>query len=60
LDALDPNKFTVIAWDPPGYGFSRAQERLYVKTVYQTDAELAAAMMQASDILLEPTLFCLL
>lgn len=46
LDYMDRNKFTLIAWDPPGYGFSRAQERVYNKTVYADDAHLAAAMMK--------------
>lgn len=46
LDYMDKNKFTLIGWDPPGYGFSRAQERVYNKTVYADDAHLAAAMMK--------------
>lgn len=50
LDQLDPKKFTLIAWDPPGYGYSRAQERNYVKTVYVDDAHLAAAMMQVRPL----------
>lgn len=43
---MDRSKFTLIAWDPPGYGYSRAQERVYNKTVYADDADLAAAMMK--------------
>ncbi|RWS26616.1 valacyclovir hydrolase-like protein [Leptotrombidium deliense] len=43
---LDATKFTLIAWDPPGYGFSRPPERNYDKNVYRTDADLAAALMK--------------
>ena len=46
LDLIDNKNFTLIAWDPPGYGYSRAQERVYNKTVYADDAHLAAAMMK--------------
>ena len=47
---MDSKKLTLIAWDPPGYGYSRAQERNYVKTVYQDDAHLAAAMMEVNEM----------
>lgn len=43
---LDPSKFTLIAWDPPGYGFSRPPQRNYVKEVYSNDADTAAALMK--------------
>ncbi|CAG2115126.1 unnamed protein product [Medioppia subpectinata] len=39
------HKFTMIAWDPPGYGFSRPPVREYSKDVYKRDAYLAATLM---------------
>ena len=44
LDNLDGNKFTLIGWDPPGYGKSRPPERNF-NDFYQKDASLAAKMM---------------
>ncbi|CAG2182184.1 unnamed protein product, partial [Oppiella nova] len=35
----------MIAWDPPGYGYSRPPERAYGKDVYKNDADLAAELM---------------
>ncbi|XP_054159966.1 valacyclovir hydrolase-like [Oppia nitens] len=42
---LDKNLFTMIAWDPPGYGFSRPPQRLYDSDVYKRDAHMAAKLM---------------
>jgi valacyclovir hydrolase len=44
---MNRNKFTLIAWDPPGYGFSRPPERDYSlgMKLFQSDADLAAALM---------------
>lgn len=47
LEQLSKSKYTLIAWDPPGYGFSRPPQRVYkgVQT-FHSDAELAAELMQ--------------
>ncbi|XP_054159937.1 valacyclovir hydrolase-like [Oppia nitens] len=52
LDNFDPKVFTLIAWDPPGYGFSRPPERKWCPDIYQKDADLAAKLMQKLDITL--------
>ncbi|KAI1294667.1 Valacyclovir hydrolase [Halotydeus destructor] len=47
LEQMNPREFTLIAWDPPGYGFSRPPERVYNGSqTFQDDADLAAALMQ--------------
>ncbi|RWS02616.1 valacyclovir hydrolase-like protein [Dinothrombium tinctorium] len=43
---LDQSKFTLIAWDPPGYGFSRPPERNYTRNVYENDADYAYNLMK--------------
>ncbi|XP_067130955.1 valacyclovir hydrolase [Centruroides vittatus] len=46
LEKLDKSKFTLISWDPPGYGFSIPPERTFPRNFYQRDAHLAAALMK--------------
>ncbi|CAG2182959.1 unnamed protein product, partial [Oppiella nova] len=46
LESFDPNVFTLIAWDPPGYGFSRPPDRRWSKDVYARDADIAAKLME--------------
>lgn len=41
VEKLDKNKFTVIAWDPPGYGGSRPPKRLFNSDFYHKDADVA-------------------
>ncbi len=43
---MDPYNFTLIAWDPPGYGHSRPPVRFYDKDVYLRDAQMAAKLMK--------------
>ena len=45
LNGLDRTKFTIIAWDPPGYGQSRPPDRDF-DDYYRKDAELAAKLME--------------
>lgn len=45
LDGLDRKKFTMIAWDPPGYGLSRPPDRDFTDS-YRRDATIAAKLMQ--------------
>lgn len=47
LDQMSKSSFTLIAWDPPGYGFSRPPERVYKgKDTFYEDADLAAELMR--------------
>lgn len=50
LDGFDKDKFTLIAWDSPGFGLSRPPERDYKlhaedKFFYQYDAETVVKLM---------------
>ncbi len=49
---MDREKFTLIAWDPPGYGFSRPPQRDFSGDFYRRDANYAAKLMQVFIILL--------
>lgn len=46
LEQLNRNKFTVVAWDPPGYGFSRPPDRCFSADMLHKDADVAASLMQ--------------
>ncbi|KAI1284903.1 Valacyclovir hydrolase [Halotydeus destructor] len=48
LELMDKTKYTLVAWDAPGYGYSRPPERQYElgAQLYQKDADLAAALMK--------------
>ena len=53
LDGFDKEKFTLVAWDSPGMGFSRPPERNYKlhaidKLYYLYDAETVAKLMKVS------------
>ena len=45
LNGLNRDKFTLIAWDPPGYGYSRPPDRDF-NDFYKKDAEMAANLMK--------------
>lgn len=45
LEKLDRKLFTIIAWDPPGYGFSRPPERSFPVDFYHRDARVLAKVM---------------
>ena len=45
--------FTVIAWDPPGYGKSRPPERKFNVNIFHEDAYVAAALMQVNSFFCE-------
>uniref|UniRef100_A0A023FMG8 Putative valacyclovir hydrolase n=1 Tax=Amblyomma cajennense TaxID=34607 RepID=A0A023FMG8_AMBCJ len=45
LEKLDQKLFTIIAWDPPGYGFSRPPERNFPVDFYHRDARVLARVM---------------
>ncbi|XP_053980553.1 valacyclovir hydrolase-like [Hylaeus volcanicus] len=46
IEGLDKNKFTIIAWDPPGYGKSRPPSRTYPVNLYARDASWARNLMK--------------
>ncbi|XP_049820515.1 valacyclovir hydrolase-like [Aethina tumida] len=41
IENLDKNKFTIIAWDPPGYGGSRPSKGLFKSDFYHKNADVA-------------------
>ena len=48
---MDGNQFTMIGWDPPGYGKSRPPDRKVLDRkmdVLRQDAQLAAKLMQVN------------
>ncbi|XP_067006287.2 valacyclovir hydrolase [Anabrus simplex] len=50
VENLDRTKFTIVAWDPPGYGKSRPPSRDFSPGFCERDAEWAVKLMQALDI----------
>lgn len=50
VEGLDKSKFTVIAWDPPGYGNSRPPIRDFSQDFFHRDADWAVKLMQALSI----------
>ena len=51
LRLMDKKKYTLVAWDAPGYGYSRPPDRNYDSgaQLYHQDAQLAAELMQVSS-----------
>lgn len=45
LEKLNQRLFTIIAWDPPGYGFSRPPERTFPIDFYHRDARVLAEVL---------------
>src|SRR2546426_1103521 len=45
LEGFDCEKFTIIAWDPPGLGYSRPPNSRYHEDIFNRDAQLAAKLM---------------
>lgn len=43
---LDKNQFTIVAFDPPGYGFSRPPNRNFGLDFYEKDADVAHVFMK--------------
>ncbi|OAD57074.1 Valacyclovir hydrolase [Eufriesea mexicana] len=46
ITGLDGQKFTIIAWDPPGYGKSRPPDRTFPDDFLQRDADWAYNLMK--------------
>ncbi|XP_034256082.1 valacyclovir hydrolase [Thrips palmi] len=47
LEHLDKKNFTIIAWDPPGYGQSRPPDRDFTGDFFHRDADVALKLMKA-------------
>ena len=53
LEGLDRNKFTIIAWDPPGYGSSRPPNRDFNhENFLARDAEVALKLLEVMMLLI--------
>lgn len=50
IEGLDKDKFTIIAWDPPGYGHSRPSNRNFGVDFYHNDAQTAYDFMKSIGI----------
>ncbi|XP_026732030.1 valacyclovir hydrolase [Trichoplusia ni] len=50
VEGFDREKFTLVAWDPPGYGKSRPPEKKFTTDFYEKDAETAYEFMKALNI----------
>uniref|UniRef100_A0AAR5Q3U3 AB hydrolase-1 domain-containing protein n=1 Tax=Dendroctonus ponderosae TaxID=77166 RepID=A0AAR5Q3U3_DENPD len=50
IEGLSPSQFTIIAWDPPGYGASRPPNKSFNRRFYENDAETAHALLQQLGI----------
>lgn len=48
LQTFDEQNFTVIGWDPPGYGRSTGDRKFDVK-MFERDAKVAHGMMQVDN-----------
>lgn len=45
-DNFDHEKYTMITWDPPGYGLNRPPERDFSPGYLYRDADLAISLME--------------
>jgi len=46
IETLNRNKYTIVAWDPPGYGFSRPPDRDFLPGFFYRDADRAISLMK--------------
>lgn len=46
INQIDKTKFTIVAFDPPGYGLSRPPNRNFDINFYKTDAKFAHDLMK--------------
>lgn len=57
IDAFDRNKFTIVAWDPPGYGNSRPPNRKFTVNFYEDDADATREFLNVNIVILDGVLF---
>ncbi|XP_013173962.1 PREDICTED: uncharacterized protein LOC106122510 isoform X2 [Papilio xuthus] len=50
LEGLNRDKFTILAWDPVGYGKSRPPEKEFTPDFYEKDADVAAELLKKLKI----------
>ena len=48
IAGFDLNKFTLVVWDPPGYGKSRPPERKFSPNYLELDADSAAELLKVN------------
>ncbi|CAD6214684.1 GSCOCG00004178001-RA-CDS [Cotesia congregata] len=46
IEGLNKSEFTIVAWDPPGYGKSRPPEREFPADFFERDAKYAYNLMK--------------
>lgn len=51
IEGFDREKFSLVAWDPPGYGKSRPPEREFPTDFYEKDADAAYNFMKVCCLL---------
>lgn len=49
IEGFDKDKFTIIVWDPPGYGKSRPPLRDFPANLYERDAQYAFEFMKVGE-----------
>lgn len=52
IQGLNKNIFTIVVWDPPGYGKSHPPKRKFTTDFYERDADTAALFMEVINLLL--------
>lgn len=50
IEGLNREKFTLVVWDPPGFGKSRPPEKDFPPYFYERDADYAFEFMKVSNI----------
>lgn len=48
VEGIDREKFTLVAWDPPGYGKSQPPMKEFPPDFYERDAKVAVDFMKVS------------
>lgn len=46
IETLNREKYTIISWDPPGYGFSRPPDRDFSSGFFDRDADCVITLMK--------------
>jgi len=46
IETLNRAKYTIVVWDPPGYGFSRPPDRDFSPGFFHRDADYAVSLMK--------------
>lgn len=50
IEGFNQDKFTLVVWDPPGYGKSRPPEKDFTADLYEKDADMAYEFMKVLGI----------